>query len=228
VITRIGLVKRVKKMKTFRNITLFYSCLIVALFFANCKKNNPVTDIDQTAALRNVTVTYDSITFQLGLPAGAISGKTFDQLRTEDPTTYTNPANYSITFSGNYTANNKKSNAQDAKFDGMTIIMIMDTIKSSPINTTANAFEVKKNTSIPVQLKGTINLATHKRAGIYIFKQVVAGNDLVTTQTLALNYKIGVLQGTIDLPSIKENIPTRASAQTKDFLRGLLNSGIFN
>jgi hypothetical protein len=215
-------------MKLFKKTTLFCCGLFMVLLLSNCSKSNTVNELDQTAALRNVTITYDSVVYQLGLPADALSGKSFDQLKNDDPATYTNPANYSITFQGNYTANNKSSNAQDAKFDGMLVDIVMDTINSEPIKTTVDSFKVKKNTSVPVQSKATINLATQRRTGIYIFQQVVNGNDLVTTQTPYLNYKIGLLKGTIQLPSFKENIPTRASGETKAFLQGLLGSGIFN
>jgi len=215
-------------MNLFKNTTLFFCGLFTVLILSNCSKGNTVSEIDQTAALRNVTLTYDSVVYQLGLPAGALSGKSFDELKKDDPATYTNPANYSITFLGNYTANNKSSNAQDAKFDGMLVDIVMDTINSEPIKTTVDSFEVKKNTSVPLQSKATINLAAQRRAGIYIFQQVVNGNDLATTQTPYLNYKIGLLRGIIQLPSFKENIPTRASGVTKAFLQGLLGSGIFN
>jgi hypothetical protein len=220
--------KTYPEMNIFNYKWLFYSWLIISLLLTTCKKDNTVSDVEKLVALKNVIITYDSITFQIILPAGALGGKSFEQLKNENPGTYTNLANYSIIFSNNYTASNKKSNAEDAKFDGMALIVIMDTINSSPIHATSNAFEVKKNTSIPVQIASTINLATHKRAGVYIFRQVIAGNDLATTQTIALNYKIGVLQGKIDLPSFKENIPTRASNEMKAFLQGLLNSGLLN
>jgi hypothetical protein len=207
---------------------LFFCSLFLGILFTNCTKNNPVTDVDQLAALRNVTFTYDSAEYQFSLPVGAFSGKSFAQLVKEDSATYSNPANYSINFSADYTASNKTSNARDAKFDGMVVNIVFDTINSSTVKAIANSFEVIKNTSVPVQVKSTLNLGTQRKAGIYIFRQVVAGNDIVTTQTPIINYKIGTLQGTITLPSFKENIPTRASAGTKAFLKGLLDSGMFN
>jgi hypothetical protein len=215
-------------MKKNKCLNLIYISLILGFLILSCSKNNTISDVDQTAALRNVTITYDSVFFQLQLPAGALSGQSFAQLKKQDSATYTNPANYSIIILGNYTANNKKSNAQDAKFDGMTVNIVMDTINSSPIKAFSDSFVVKKNTSIPVLLNTTINLAKQRRAGIYILQQFVNGNDLVTTQTPYLNYKIGLLQGTIELPTFKENIPTRASNITKSFLSGLLDSGTFN
>lgn len=214
-------------MKILNHKTLFSLSILIILAIAGCSKDSTVSDIDKTAALRKVTLVYDSLSYDLMLPAGALDGKSFDELRKQDSSTYANPVNYSITFSGNFTANNTKADAGDAKFDGLTVTIVMDTILSSPIKTMANAFEVKKGTTLPVQLAGSINLATHKKAGLYIFRQIVDGNNLVTSQTPVLNYKIGVLEGAIDLPTIKENIPTRASDEMKAFLRGLLDSDIF-
>ncbi len=215
-------------MKKNKSLNLIYISLILGFIILSCSKNNVVSDADKTAALRNVTITYDSVVFQLQLPAGALSGQSYAQLAKQDSATYTNPANYFIIILENYTANNKKSNAQEAKFDGMTINIVMDTILSSPIKAFCDSFVVKKNTSLPVHLNTTINLAKQRRAGIYILQQFVHGHDVVTTQTPYLNYKIGLLQGTIELPSFKENIPTRASNITKAFLSGLLDSGTFN
>lgn len=213
-------------MKTLQKTArlIFLSLLILM----GCQKNNPVTDAEKLAALRNVTLTYDSTTFVFGLPSGALSGKSFQELVKADSATYTNPANYSISIHSNVTAHNTKTNAEDAQFDGMILKIVMDTIVSSPVNAVANSFEVKKDSSAKVQANETINLKTHRKAGLYIFRQMVSGNDIATTQTPGLNYKIGALAGTIDLPSIQENIPTRASAETKAFLKGLLDSGIFN
>jgi hypothetical protein len=215
-------------MKTIISSALIFTFLFSGILCIRCKKDEVLSDLDKKAALRNVTVAYDSAAINLGLPAGAISGKSFQQLKKEDSAKYCNPQNYSITFVVTLLANNKKEGARDAAFDGMTLHIIMDTIQSSPLNAVTDSFEVKKNTTRPVQVMGTINLKTHRLAGLYIFRQMVDGNDISTTQTPSLNYTIGALQGTIDLPSFHENIPTRASEETKAFLRGLLDSGIFN
>lgn len=214
-------------MNTLQKITKV-SFLFSVIFYWGCEKNNPVTDAEQLAALKNVTITYDSTTLVLGLPAGALSGKSFQELMASDSATYKNPVNYSITVHSNLTAHNTKSDAQDAKFDGMKLKIVFDTLAGSPVNAVANSFEVKKDSSAKVQANETINLKTHRQAGLYIFRQIVSGDDIFTTQTPGLNYKIGALAGTIDLPTFQENIPTRASEQTKAFLKGLLDSGIFN
>ena len=214
-------------MKIIKNTLLVYTILLFGMFLSNCNKNNTVNDLQKTEALKNVTIIYDSTAYELVLPSGALSGKSFGELKKEDSATYTNPENYSITFLVNLTADNKKTNSEDAKFDGMTLNIVMDTIKSTPIKATTGPFEVKKNTTLPVQVESTINLKTHRLAGLYIFRQIVDGNDLATIQTPILNYKIGTLQGDIILHSVQENIPTRASDETKTFLKGMLDSGVF-
>jgi hypothetical protein len=214
-------------MKTILNSALVFIFLFSVIFFTRCKKDEVFSDIDKKAAMAKVTISYDSASFDLGLPTGALNGKSFQELKKEDSAKYCNPQNYSVTFVVSLLANNEKEGARDAAFDGMTLHIIMDTIQSSPLTAVTDSFEVKKNSTRTVQVKGTINLKTHRFPGLYIFRQMVDGNDISTTQTPSLNYTIGELQGTIDLLSIHENIPTRASEETRAFLRGLLDSEIF-
>lgn len=215
-------------MKLLKISLTIFSFFTFAVILLHCT-DDPITgDAQKLAALKKVTITFDSLVCEFGLPQGALSGKTFDELYAEDSATYANPANYSITLLLNMTADNTKDGADDAKFDGMTIDIVMDTITSFPVRTTADAFEVKKDTTLPVQAHGTINLETHRLTGLYIFRQTVDGNDLATTLSPSFNYKIGTEEGTINLPDIQQDIPTRASNETKAFLSGLLDSGIFN
>ena len=208
---------------------LYFSIAVLTIaVMAGCKKDSTVSDVDQTAALKNVTLTCNGVDYVLMLPAGATSGKTFQQLRMEDSATYTNPANYGTDFTVKMKADNTKSDAKDAKFDGMTVNIVMDTLKSLPVSTVASGFTVAAGATQEVQAKGSLNLKTHRKSGLYIFKQVVAGSDLATTLAPVLNYKIGSLNGVIPLPPIQQNIPTRADDNTKAFLSGLINSGIFN
>lgn len=208
--------------------------LIIAIsgvsIFTQCKDDDKdiVEDIDQTAALKNVEVTYDSLTYVIGLPEGALSGRPFDSLVMEDSAKYTNPENYSITTIANMTADNTKSGAKDAKFDGMIITIVMDTIESGPIEPEAGEFEVKAGATEAVQAADSINLKTHRLTGLYIFRQTVDGNDLATTFAPTLLYKIGSQEGTIPIPEFYQDIPTRASPEMKEFLSGLLDSGIFD
>jgi hypothetical protein len=211
-------------MNKLNSTWLFISAAIV---LAGCGADDTVSDVESMAALKNVTISYDSASYQLSLPEGALtSGKTFEQLKAEDSAKFCNLANYSITLVQNLQADNKKTDSEDAKFDGLTLITVMDTFNSSSINSVADGFVVKKNSSIPVVVNGTINLQTHKKAGIYIFQKIVAGDVLKTTQTPVLSYKVGIYEGELKLVSIPVNIPTRASDETKAFLKGLLDSGI--
>jgi len=216
-------------MKNYRTklpvIPIFFSISI--LLYTNCSEENPIDDAQKIAALQNVTITFDSLSYEIGLPDGALNGKSFDSLMAIDSAKYANPANYTIGISGNFTADNTKEEAEDAKFDGMIVEIVMDTIELGPVQTIAEGFEIQKNTQLPVQTAGEINLKTHRQTGLYIFRQTVDGNDLATTLSPMLNYKIGIKKGSINVPDIHKDIPTRASEETKAFLSGLLESRIF-
>ncbi len=200
--------------------------LVSVLFISSCQKDT-ITDAEKLAALKDVNFTMQGVTFNVGLPANALNGQTFSQLLAADSATFSNPANYSINFLVKMLANNTKENAQDAKFDGMIMKLIMDTIQSSPITTTAGAFELLKNTSQQVAAQGGINLGNHKAAGLYIFQQIVNSQNLASTISTALNYNVGSLNGAINLPAVQQQIPTVASNELKTFLTGLLNSDVF-
>ncbi|MFH0865064.1 MAG: hypothetical protein V1904_02640 [Bacteroidota bacterium] len=212
-----------------RRINLFWSITIVAvgIFCSSCRKE--LSDAERVAALKNVVWTFSGMTFSVNLPANALSsGLSFDSLMSVDSATYANPANYSIDFIVNMLADNTRENAEDAKFDGMIVNLIMDTLDNVPISTTANAFELLKNTGQQVVAEGGLNLSTHKLAGLYIFRQMVDGADLATTLSPILNYSIGSLNGVINVPDIHQQIPTTASIEMKNFLNGLLDSGVFS
>ncbi len=204
-----------------------FTILLSGFLMMSCEKQkNVVEDSEKTLALKNVTIEYDSMSYGIGLPEGALSGIPFDSLLALDSAKYADPANYSIDFTANTTADNTSEDAEDAKFDGMILDIIMDTITSGPIRTTADGFDIAKNTTKPVTATGSINLETHKRTGLYIFRQTVDGNDLATTFDPTLKYKIGIQEGDIPLPSIQQDIPTRASPETIAFLEAVLASGI--
>lgn len=213
----------IKKFLIVSSIVL----VLISIIHSCKKKDKSLSDAEQVAALKDVTVNYDNAGYDLGLPDGALSGKTFDQLKHEDSLKYTNPENYSITMTSNFNADNTKENSRDAKFDGMDLIQTMDTIKSNPIKSSVGPFDIPKSSTVPVSTSTKINLKTHRRAGLYIFQQIVDGRDLATTFSPSLNYNIGILTGSIPLPDIKQNIPTRASAETKEFLKGLILSEVF-
>jgi hypothetical protein len=212
-------------MKTQLKIFILLFITVSAILSA-CKKDT-LSDAEKLAALKNVAFTFKSVNANLALPTGALSGKTFDQLMNEDSATFSNPENYSVSFLIKMLADNTKDNAQDAKFDGMSVNMIMDTLHSIPISTTASGFELLKNTTQEVVAQGNIKLSTHKPAVMYIFRQMANGQDLATTLSTYLNYNIGSLNGALPLPSIQQQIPTSASTEMKTFLSGLLNSGVF-
>lgn len=206
---------------------LFFT-LIIGITIVSCGETNEISDLEKTAALKNVTILYDSCTINFNLPQEALT-KTYTELRNgADSLKYRDPALYSASFIINSTAYNTKTEAEDAKFESTILNLIMDTIKSTPLIAQANGFEILKNTSVPVPTStGTINLKTHRRAMLYIFTQAVAGNNLKTTIAPLLGYKVGSYSGFIQIPSITANIPTRADENTKRFLKSLLDSKDF-
>lgn len=212
-------------MKTKFNLFFSLAIVVSGLFLSSCEKE--LSDAEKVAALKNVAWTFTGMTFDVNLPTNALNGQTFDELMNIDSSTYANPANYSLNFVVKMLAENTKDNAEDAKFDGMIINMIMDTLDNVPISTSASAFELLKNTSQEVAATGTVNLGTHKEAVLYMFQQMVDGQNLSTTLSPILNYSIGSLNGGINVPDIQSQIPTAASTEMKNFLTGLLNSGVF-
>ena len=216
-----------KKVLCLRNLVVLLMILFI-IVSCNPNENNAIDDIQQTAALRNVTFSYKNTEMTIGLPEGALDGASFAELLLTDSSRFADPSNYSIGFISTLEADNTNSNAADAKFDGLIVDIVMDTIYSTPIEAIAGPFDISKNTIDSVHATGTLNLATHRLAGLYIFRQVVDGNDLATTLSPDLLYKNGALEGEIEVPDMHKNIPTRASDEMKAFLSGLLNSGILD
>ncbi len=210
-----------------KKITLSLVVLsLVILFSSSCKKE--VTDAQKVEALKNVSLSYDSVALNVNLPQGALSGQSFSELRAQNEALYSNLSNYTLGFATYMKASNTKTDATDAEFQGMTMNMIMNNLSSTPIQTSTGAVTILKNETRPIVTSGSINLLTHKLVGKYIFQQMVAGNDLATKVAPILNYQIGSLQGGLNLPEFNQNIPTRASDNTKNFLTGLLASELLN
>jgi len=190
--------------------------------------SNSINDTKKLSALKNVTLTTDSAAVTPQLPQRSDTQKTFSQALAEDSATFANPANYGITITYYMLADNTSDQADDAKFDGVLLDIIMDTLNSEPIRTETGAFEIAKNETKQIPVSSMINLATHRRAGLYIFQQMVDGADVKTTVSPQLLYKIGSVEGSIDIAQITFLIPTRADEDTKAFLKGMLESGVFN
>jgi hypothetical protein len=207
-----------------KKITLIIA--IFALISFSCTKE--ITDAQKVEALKDVTLSYDSVALNVSLPEGALSGQSFADLRTQNEALYSNLANYTVGFATYLKANNTKSGATDAAFQGMAVNLIMNNLTGSPIQTSTGAVTISKNEIKPVVVSGNINLLTHKLVGKYIFQQMVDGNDLATKIAPILKYQIGSLQGDLNLPQFNQNIPTRASSNTKNFLSGLLSSDLMN
>jgi hypothetical protein len=212
--------------KSFTIISLLFVSLLI---FNSCEEvENTINDVQKTAALRNVSFTYDGLTTDVVMPEAGFEGKTFAELFNNSKEKYSNPANYSVNLGMLYTASNTKSNAADAKFAGMIQDVVLNNIDETPLRFDTPGFEIAKGESKTISSSSEINLETHKLAGLYIFEQIVAGEDLDTRVLTSLNYDFGLEEGILNLPEVQKNIPTKASEETKTFLRGLLESGLFD
>ena len=144
--------------------------------------SNSIDDAKETAASGNVTMGFDGMSVDFEFPQCAVgSDRSWDSLPAEDSATNANPASYTITFELTMTADNTAKGAEDAKSDGMDVDRVMDTTPSSPIETRTGGFEVARDSTGAAQTQGTINPATHRKAGLYIFRQTVDGVDPATT-----------------------------------------------
>jgi hypothetical protein len=213
-------------MKNFAKLSLSISFIFAILSFNSCKQEKE--DVLSLAALKNVSLSYDSLRLNVGLPQGALSGQSFQELRTQNEALFSDLSNYTVGFTTFLKADNRKENAKNATFQGLVLNTIMDTLNNSPFQILTGPFQVAKDEVKPVIAEGNINLLTHKYLGKYIFKQMVDGDYLATKLAPTLNYKIGEEQGGLNLPQINQNVPTRASDEMKNFLGGLLSSDLMN
>ncbi len=213
--------KKIAKLVTLAFIVISFSVVL-----NSCKKETE--DIMSLAALKNVSLSYDSLRFNVGLPQGSLSGQSFQELRSQNEALFSNLSNYTVGITTFLKADNRKENAKNAAFQGLILNTIMDTLNNSPFQLVTGPFQVAKDEIKPVIAEGNINLLTHKYVGKYIFKQMVDGDFLATKLAPVLNYKIGDEQGGLNLPQINQNVPTRASDEMKNFLTGFLSSDLMN
>ena len=213
------------------SLSLFVGLVFALAVSVSCDKDTVqgiVDDIDAIAALKNVSFEYDRSSIEIILPDDALNGPSFSALTARDPELYGDPSHYGIELKIHYNADNTREKARDAKFDGINQLVVLSDLEETPINLTTAAFELKKGQTLGVFTQGAIDVATHRLAGLYIFRQMVDGNPLETRILTELRYKIGAEEGTISLLPLRQDIPTRASDEMKAFLGELLESGIFD
>ncbi len=219
-----------KKLRTLL-FTISISTLVVlsGLLVTSCDEaKDAVNDVRSTAALKNVEFTYNEMNFEVSLPENALSGEPFDSLYKKNKEIYGNPANYTINIKTMFTADNTSQDAKDAKFDGMFQNLVFNKIEESPLEYETKGFVIEQDAIINVISEGSINLETHRLPGKYIFQQMVSGNDVNTNIVTNLLYEIGGKEGSIKALDLQKDIPTRASDEMKDFLEGLLDSGLLD
>ena len=203
---------------------LFVLVLAGVLLFS-CEET--VDDIQKTAALRNVTINYDRLETDVVLPQGSLEGSTFEELYNDNKDKFEDPANYVLELSTHYTVDNTKDNAEDAKFSGMVQDIVFNNIEESPVRFETEAFEIEENTTKSVSTSGEINLKTHTETALYIFQQIIDEEPLDASIMNKLLYEFGSREGEIDAGTFDQKIPTQASDETKAFLSGLIESGLF-
>ena len=210
----------------------FKSLLVLAVagtFLFSCEEvKETVDDVQKTAALRNVNVSYDSLSVDVVLPQTSLEGKTFSELLENNTEKFSDPANYVVKLATHYTADNTADNAEDAKFAGMVQDIVMNDIEEeTPVSFETPGFEIEQNSTKAISSNGEINLETHRLTGLYIFQQIVKEEPLDTHILTWLMYDFGSQEGKIEGPEVQKEIPTKASDETKAFLSGLIKKGIF-
>jgi hypothetical protein len=192
--------------------------------------DNPVSDelsdAEKLAALEGVNWSPDTLYQEIHTPA-PIEGKSYDTLVAENPA-FADPANYTISITFQMEADNKTRGTGDAQFNGINIETVFDTITSTPVEMSTGTVTIPLDSIVKVPASTSINLATHKEVGRYIFQRTVDGADLATNSTASYHYEIGRLTGDLPLLSAQQDIPTRATPEMKNFLSGLLASGMLD
>ena len=207
-------------------MTKWFGFLLV-FFLSSCLVEDAkegATDTQKIVALRGVTLRYVSLSVNLKLPGEPPWTKSFSDLRKTDPTTFNNLSNYTISLALQMTADNSNKDAQDAKFDGIDINLLLDTLDHQPVALISPAFDLPKGEKVAVSSSGTINLATHKQVGKYIFQQMADGADLDTRLIPTLKYKISQLEGSFTIDTLSQKVPTEKTL----FLKDVLNSGLLD
>ena len=214
--------------RTILFFTVGIFTLLSLLLLPSCEEaQEALDDAQKTAALRNVTISFDSLETDVELPEATLEGNTFQELYENNTEKFNDPSNYVLKLSTHYTVDNTKENAEDARFSGMYQDIVFNDIEESPVRFETEAFEIVENTTRNVSTTGEINLDTHRKTGLYIFQQIIDEQPLDTRILNRFLYDFGVYEGDIELPEIQKQIPVNASDETKAFLSGLIESGIF-
>ncbi|WP_036163535.1 hypothetical protein, partial [Marinilabilia salmonicolor] len=159
---------------------------------------------------------------------GSLSGKTFQELYENNQAVFSNASNYSVKVKAHYTANNTQENASDAKFSGMVQNIVLNNITEAPVQLETPAFEVPKDEILNLSSGSDIGLDTHRLTVLYIFNQILADEDLNAEISSKLNYEFGAETGSFSLGKTQKNIPIKVSDDTKVFISGLMESGLFD
>lgn len=175
----------------------------LVLGLSACLDSAPSGDIEKTrqlAALRNVSLNYDSTSIELQLPD-------------------------TIIFRLHFKADNTDDAAKDARFEGMISNLTFDTLAKFPLNVVTDAFFVPKDSVVPISGTGVMDRASHEKPIEYIFQQMIFGEKVEAILRDTLLYDLGSLSGRLGVPPpIPISIPTRADSSTKKRLKLILEA----
>lgn len=186
------------------------------LFTTGCALKDAVEDVQETAALKDVTVTTDTVLFDLSLPS------------ISDSVAYHNPANYKITITHRMKADNTKEGSKDASFKGASLKYKVVADNAKDVALTNDGFSVPAGDSITFDTEETIDAESHRITCLYVFTQMGAGGKIDGDVTGTANIEIGNLKDEISLPSKTLSIQTNAPEDTKLFLNNAIAKGIFD
>jgi hypothetical protein len=194
-------------------------------------------DLARKAALRQLEPNQDSLSFEvdsIGVPDSAhafmSSGRQLSDLDTTSAI-YRNlkdRSQYLIHIRSGVAMENPGPDT--AAFDGLTLNLGLNRLWQSPLigPLAAGVFPPGGYTHKDMTL--TMNLETHRLPGLYLLRQLVEGQDVLTGFRAVFQLEFATVRDSVELPELEKALPTRmpsnVSSETKDFLRMMLDAGL--
>lgn len=201
--------------------------VMASFMLVGCGAEKLVNDVKGTVALKDVEITSDTVTFEPIFPE-IVEGKTFQELSTENPEKYKNPANYGVTVT--YTLLAENTGSAEATFHGAEINIDLEPDNTEPITVENAGFKAPAGKVTPSNCTGTINVENQRLACRYIFNQLAAEPDTIIG-TAEGNVKMELGNSSTDIPfspGIPFKIFVTLPEEQQEFFKAVVASDIFD